>query len=353
MLNYSLINIALNRVASDESGAMKKSTINTHDPISVLVTGGTGFIGSRLVSLLTAQDHVRVSLFVKEKEIILPAGVTIHTGDFLENDLFDSLTGALQGVEIVFHLAAEKRNADYMEKVNVDATRHLLEACCAAGVKALVYVSSISVIGKHAVGTVDETTPCNPITEYGRTKYEAEKLVLGYSNRLRVVALRPADVFGDGDPEQHLRNLCSTIKNGQFIYIGRRDVWQNYIYVEDCARACVELGFRLLEGSIPSGNVYIFSDPCRLSDLVDSIAGFLRVPAPKRTLALWFGWFLASLGEILLRLTGKNVPISWSRFKAMNNSVVYNSDRFKQIVGKEPFIGWREGIRRMVEWYEI
>ena len=317
--------------------------------IKVLVTGGTGFIGSRLVSLLNSTGDYQVQVLARRQEVRLPSGVICHVGDLLDPHPLETI---LSGIRIVFHLASVKRDITRMRSVNVEGTRRLLEASRAAGVKAFVYVSSAAVIGNAGQTIISEDTPCHPEPEYGRTKYKAEKLVLGYAHDMRVVALRPTDVFGDGDPEQHLRTLWHTIKTRRFIYLGRRDACQNYVYVEDCAFACMRLGQLLWDGQLPGGRVYFLSDPCPLHDMVDTIADLLNVPRPNLVLPQWIGWPLAFLSEGLSRLLGVRIPFSISRMKAMSNSVLYDSSKVRQVLGQEAFIGWREGLGRTIEWYE-
>jgi nucleoside-diphosphate-sugar epimerase len=316
--------------------------------INVLVTGGTGFIGRRLVSLLYSSGSYQVYVLSREAEIDLPEGAVSYIGDLLDSDLLEHI---LPNVEIVFHLAGEKHDVSLMHRVNVNGTKRLLAAGCAAGVKAFVYISSASVVGRNNSEIVTEATPCHPITEYGCTKYAAEKLVLSYQGKMPVVVLRPVSVFGDGDPEKRLQTLWRTIKSGRFFYLGNKYSIVNRVYVEDCALACLHLGQYLLDKEISNGNVYFLSDPRYLYEMVDLIADYVHVKSPKLILPAWLGWIFAWIGDRISRL-GITFPLTVSRMEAMTDTTLYKSSKLRSLLTNISFVGWKDGVRRTIEYYE-
>ncbi|MFZ6031492.1 MAG: NAD-dependent epimerase/dehydratase family protein [Chloroflexota bacterium] len=320
------------------------------EKVNTLVTGATGFIGKRLVSQLLQIPSYRVAIFTRQVQPAFSTDVRLFHGDMMD---VSALRDAVSSVDVVFHVAGNKRDESQMQAINVNGTHNLLEASVKAGVKAFVFLSSAGVVGSHPADMiVRETISCHPQNEYEHSKYEAEKMVLAYADKMQVVALRPTNVFGDSDPEKHLKVLWRTIKLGQFIYIGDKEARQNYVYVEDCAIACVHLARLLLTGQVRNGEIFFLSDTFALHELVNSIADFLEVKRPGLFLPKQIGWLLAAFGESLSRVSGRQLPLSMGRWMAMNNLIVYDSSKIRQLIPHENFVGWREGIRRMIEWYE-
>lgn len=177
----------------------------------VLVTGATGFVGSALVrALLKREDEVHV--LVRQRRPPYPnledLPVKAHHGD-IEYPV--SLQEAIRGIDIVFHAAAVyqffpwwKKKVPAIYKINIDGTKHVLDAAKRANVKRFVYTSSIITIGKTVDGRPsDENTPYEAgqfKSHYARSKYEAEKLVLAAAkNGLSAVVVNPGIVIGERD----------------------------------------------------------------------------------------------------------------------------------------------------------
>src|SRR5579864_350900 len=151
----------------------------------LFLTGGSGFIGSRLAPLAVANGHaVTVVTAVNNAaertrcEALAKAGIQVR-----EAPLEDAgaLASALQGHDAVIHLAAAQHEAgkpeSYFHQVNVEGTRRLLELAEQAGIRRFVHGSTIGVYGSAAAGSLDESSPLAPDNPYGRTKAAAEELV--------------------------------------------------------------------------------------------------------------------------------------------------------------------------------
>jgi len=169
----------------------------------VLVTGGSGFIGSHLVEILLAQGHAVRCLLRDPGRPRWLAGlpVEIQRGDCTDPA---SLISAVQGVEQVFHLAGvtrARRRRDYFLH-NLRGTGNLLRACATADnpPRRFVFLSSQAAAGPSRDGRplTEDDAPA-PLTAYGLSKLAAEKAVLGYAHRLPTVVLRPSTVYGPRD----------------------------------------------------------------------------------------------------------------------------------------------------------
>ena len=169
-----------------------------------LVTGAAGFVGSHLCDELLAGGHTVVGLdayvpyYPREIKEANLAGALRHANFFFhEIDLgVDGLEPALQGVDVIFHLAAQAgllRSWDEFDTYltcNVQATQRLLQTAGAAGVKHFINISTSSVYGRFATG--NEESPLEPVSPYGITKLAAENLCRAYAERtgLAVTTLR-------------------------------------------------------------------------------------------------------------------------------------------------------------------
>ncbi|HYM23133.1 MAG TPA: NAD-dependent epimerase/dehydratase family protein, partial [Vicinamibacterales bacterium] len=165
----------------------------------VFVTGGTGFIGSRLVARLVGAG-VSVRVLTRNPSARIGDVDVVH-GDICD---FDTVARACEGTDTVFHLAgtAHDRAArgDWTRHrvVAVDGARTVIEAAHRAGASRFVFASSLAVFGPVEGGPHDEETPARPASPYGRAKLEAEDVLRTAAARMgmHVAVLRPAMVYG-------------------------------------------------------------------------------------------------------------------------------------------------------------
>lgn len=166
--------------------------------MTTLVTGGSGYFGSFLVSRLTERGHA-VRVLDLHDAADRPMGV-----DFVRGDIRDpaAVRRALRGVEIVFHAVAQvplARDRALFRSVNVDGTGILLDEAERAGVAKVVYVSSSAVFGVPASNPVTRSTPPAPAEDYGRAKLAGEQLCTAATTRgLDVSVVRPRTILGHG-----------------------------------------------------------------------------------------------------------------------------------------------------------
>lgn len=315
------------------------------------VTGGTGFIGRHLVTSLV-KHNARVRVLTRRPEIVgrfWPKGdVEPWAGDLT---VPKTLRGFVNNARVVYHLAGEARDTDCFDVVNVAGTRNLLEACYDQKLTRFVHLSSTGVIGARFAGVVDECTPCHPRGAYERSKYAGEQMVLALSKKSQVPAtvIRPPNVFGEGRPQNGDLWLAwlRAIQKGRFRFFGTRDSVANYVYVGDVVRACLLVA----SSEKATGKIYIVSDSCPLRNFVGAAAEFLGVGMPG-TLPIWFGYAAAAAFEITGKLASFSPPLTVSRVRALANRWMYSSKKLREELGYEPDVGWREGLRRTVEWYK-
>ncbi len=195
----------------------------------ILVTGGTGFIGSHLLDKLSALgEPARCLLRRKARPRRLPAGIEAVYGDLIGGE---GVEEAVRGADTVIHLAGVTKALaarDYYAG-NVRATETLLRALAGRAIR-LVHVSTLAAIGPSRDGTpVDEDSPPRPLTHYGKSKLEAERVVRALAPD--AVIVRPPVVYGPRDTD--VFQLLRSISNGWVLEIGGGERWFSAIYVGD------------------------------------------------------------------------------------------------------------------------
>ncbi len=207
------------------------------DGMTVLVIGGAGFIGSRLTKLLVHRGHA-VSVLDKQSR---PSDVD-HLRQYFQADIRNpqELTSALPGFDLVYNLAAEHqdnvRPLSLYFDVNVTGAKNVCEAAKAAGVKRLIFTSSVAVYGAQP-HPMNELAEHKYVNEYGRTKHLAEKefqtwLDSAPDHLLTIV--RPTVVFGPGN-RGNVYNFLRQIKHGPFFMFGDGANVKSMAYVDNMA----------------------------------------------------------------------------------------------------------------------
>ncbi|HLJ93374.1 MAG TPA: NAD-dependent epimerase/dehydratase family protein [Gemmataceae bacterium] len=166
---------------------------------SILVTGGTGFIGGRLAERLAFEAQADVRLLVRDwRHAVWASRLPAR---FLEGDITDpdALAKAMDGCEVVFHCVGVGGDPETCRRINRDGTLRVLEAARAAGVRRLVYLSSVAVHGPKPPENADEKTPLvRTGNAYADSKIDAEEVIAAFTaaHPQSVVILRPTFVWG-------------------------------------------------------------------------------------------------------------------------------------------------------------
>ena len=207
----------------------------------IIVTGGTGFVGRRVVDMLVEQDHdlTAIARPTSDTGHMESLGVTIVRGELYDVDF---LAEAMKGFQQLHHMASLIDNSwarpeDYYRS-NVTATRAVYEAAEKAGVRDSVYTSSISVMGPQPAGSVitENTQPQQGFLHvYGHSKYLAENEAFSFTDHgIRVMAINPPLIYGPGD-----RNLYPDVASfirGEDIGPIDPEHHNSYVHVDDVAR---------------------------------------------------------------------------------------------------------------------
>ncbi len=240
------------------------------EEITICVTGGSGFLGSRIVrELCDPSSPVRPSRIVVY-DLVPPPEKIAGDVDFVQGDVLDSdlLEQTLSGIDVVFHTAAVvdwgTKPPSEVIRVNVEGTRRVAEACRKKSVRVLVATSSLdATFSGRDLLDVDENLPYprrHP-NAYCRSKMEAELIVKkAHEDGLAACSLRPADIYGEGDP-YHIPPLLDMVRSGFYVRIGDGSAKSQHAYVGNVAVAHIQAAASFLNGrSGHGGRSYFITD---------------------------------------------------------------------------------------------
>jgi nucleoside-diphosphate-sugar epimerase len=275
--------------------------------------------------------------------------------DAVPGDLGDpeSVARAADGAAVVYHIAATYREAGQpaaaYRAVNVEGTRHVLEAARAAGAGRVVHCSTGGVHGHIERPPATEDAPLNPGDVYQETKLEAEVLAREYgrTHQLDVVIARPIGIYGPGDTR--FLKMFRGLARGRFPMLGSGDVFYHLTYIDDLVE-----GFRLC-GEVPAatGRTYILAGPryTTLNELVRLVATELSVEPPRWRWPVWPFWTAGLLCEAICVPLRIEPPLYRRRVDFYTKSRAFDTTRARTELAFVPTIDLAEGIRRTAAWY--
>ena len=323
----------------------------------LLVTGGTGFIGSHLAEegRRRGADVVVLGLTGRPEEqanaaLLSRMGAEVLSGSITDAEL---CRRAARGATHIFHLAVAMREGGkgdaFFESINLDGTRHLLEAASVERVERFVYCSTIGIYGHQAPGITREDSPLAPGNIYERTKVSAELLVRDFAEHCGVpsVIVRPADVYGPRD--QRLLKLFKGVAGGRFPLFGSGKGRRHMVYVDDVVSAFFKACER--DEAVGEGFIVAGPSPCTLRELLGEIthATGSRRYGVRLPLAPMLG--LAAAVEDVSAALGIDPPIYRRRMDFFHSDSEFDTSRARRVLDWEPKVDLREGIRRTLEDY--
>jgi UDP-glucose 4-epimerase len=322
----------------------------------ILVTGGTGAVGPRVVQALHAAGYrVRILALEAPGYGLLPEGIELHLGDVTDSGKVKS---AMEGSDAVIHLAAllhimnpppqlKKR----YEEINVGGTAKVAETAFRLGVKRVILFSTIAVYGESAGRVITEDSAPHPDTFYAQTKLKAERIVLDAKRsdgKSLGTVLRLAAVYGSRIKGNYQR-LLKALARGRFIPIGPAHNRRTLIYDRDVGRAAV----LAVEHPAAEGKIYNVSDGefHTLGRIIAAMCESLDRNPPHLSLPIEPVRFLAGILEDLAGMAGLNSPICRATVDKYTEDVAVSGERIQRELGFVPqynlSAGWRETIQEM------
>jgi len=311
--------------------------------LKVVVTGGSGFIGTRLVEVLLREKH-DVLIFDKAQSLVYPELVTI--GDVRD---VNSMIDAFKGADVIYNLAAEHADnvtpKSLYADVNVKGAENVVIAAKANDVKRIVFTSTVAIYGRQQLH-LDEKCSANPVSEYGITKWDAEKVFRKWAeddSNNSLIVIRPAVVFGEKN-RGNVYRLMEQIANGKFLMIGEGKNKKSMGYVGNISLFLASK----IDAEIGVDTFNFAGKPDLTSEeIVNIIKDELKISSNTIHVPEWIGLAGGSMFDILSKITGKKYPISSVRVKKFTSDTTISTDKLMNSGFKDAF-DLEEGLRRMI-----
>ncbi len=318
---------------------------------TAFVTGGSGFIGGRLIERLRADGHDVRALARSEKaaEAVRARGAEPVSGDL---DDVAALRSGAEGCELAFHAAAalgDWGKREEFERVNVQGTRNVLDACATAGVRRFVHVGTeAALLAGQPLVEVDETAPLRPDSPalYSSTKAKAEQLVLAASrDGFETVVVRPRFVWGRGDTSL-LPTIIEMVRGGKFAWVGGGHHLTATTHVDNTVEGLV-LG---AQRGRP-GNAYFVTDgdPVEFRQFLSDMLSTQSVQPPTRSIPAALAGPLAGASETAwsaLPLPGRP-PLTRFAYWVSGLECTIRIDKAREQLGYEPVKTREQGLAEM------
>jgi nucleoside-diphosphate-sugar epimerase len=307
--------------------------------MNILVTGGRGFIGKRLVEALMQKGFQFDVL--SRSEVDDPTSrdrsTVLIKGDLIDPQFdFEVLASKY---DVIFNCSGELHDEALMQSLHVDAIKHFVRACkvMAKSQNKSIHWVQLSSVGAYGPSrpvanverVVTEETLTNPIGMYEVTKTLADELIIQASKDgwFTYSILRPSNVFGKDMPNSSIRQLGRMIRSNLFFYIGKPGAVSNYVHVDDVAEALALCGF----DSRAKNQVFNLSNDCPQEHVFGAMAIALASSEPKirinerliRFFVFLFSWL-------------KWFPLKKSRVEALVNRTHYPNDKIHKLLGFVP-----------------
>ncbi len=310
----------------------------------IALVGASGFIGTRLIELIGKENCYNIDKNPSEKYNDI---TTIQ--DIREKNLENVLPVS---TDTVILLAAEHRDdvspISLYYEVNVNGTRHVLDAMDKQGISSIIFISSAAVYGLNKKNP-DEQFPPDPFSHYGKSKWQAEKILHEWQQKDPVnkslTIIRPTVAFGEKN-QGNVHNLLRQIASGRFLMIGRGKNRKSMAYVGNVAafiKFCIETkepGFRVLN--------YTDQPDLTMNELVLQAEESLNRRLPSLRLPYWIGMSGGLIFDLVSRISGRKFSISSIRIKKFCATTQFDASLAHSIGFEAPFT-LAEGLDRTLK----
>ncbi|MEZ5009752.1 MAG: NAD-dependent epimerase/dehydratase family protein [Chitinophagales bacterium] len=276
------------------------------------------------------------------------------------------LDKAFQNVEVVYHNASvidwNPNGSPLLEKVNVQGTQNVIDACVRNGVPKLVYTSSMDVVyGGKPIKNGDESLPYpeHHLDPYSESKTKAEKLVLKANGRkdgeveLTTCSLRVTGIYGEHDTVKY-PIIMQTYRDGKMRRMGSGKSLFSNLYAGNAAHAHILAAESLTPNSVAAGNSYFLTDhePQNFFDIIEEMGDRLGYKMPKGKVPYWLIITIAVIGETIAKWTKAKKPPLLTIYgaKATCLDLYFNHDKITKDLGYQPIYTYEEGLNNTINW---
>jgi len=335
-----------------------------------LITGGAGFLGKAIVEELLTDLKSDLNSEIRVLDIRNPEADWIDRVTFIRGDIRNKalLNEACKGVDIVIHTAAlidwGTKTEKEVTEINTGGTENLIHASRVNKVPYFIYTSSLDAIfnGK-SMENIDESVsyPVKPVNAYCKSKQLAEEVVRNAnSDALKTCILRPADIYGEGDP-YHVGSLIKMAKDGFYVRLGNGKSVCQHVYVRNMAHAHLQVAKAFMNKNLKvEGETYFITDgPAqnffKFYEQVVAGAGY-KIWPKNFWLPFWLAYSIASMVEFIAFLISpiKKYNPKFSRFAVIYtcSNFTFTSEKAKKDFGYQPKYTVEETLHRTINHYK-
>lgn len=303
--------------------------------MKIAITGGSGFIGTRLIEALKQDGHDTIIVDIADRAPV----------DILHQE---KLNQAVAGCDAIYHLAAAHRDDVFPRSIyyetNGQGTQNVITAAQANNIKHIIFTSTVAVYALNS-GTPNEDSKVDPFNDYGKSKLEAEQYLKKWAaenENNKATIIRPVVVFGENN-RGNVHTLINQIARGKFLMIGRGNNKKSMAYVGNVAaflKHCL---------NDKTSALYNYADKpdFETRELTDVIYHSLNVKKSNFYLPYAVGMTAGYAFDVLARITGKSLPVSSIRVKKFCADTTVGADKIKD-TGFVPQYSLSEGVGRMI-----
>lgn len=316
------------------------------DKMRILITGGSGFIGTYLVNSLLKENVNVLNIDIKEPQV--PGHENFWRAcDILDNTLLQKIFTDYKPTHVIHLAARTDTDSDILKDydVNITGTKNLLESIKSTlSVKQVIITSTQFVNQYHGSPKHDEDFA--PHTVYGESKVLTEQLTRNADLKCVWTIIRPTNIWGPRHP-RYVKEFWQVLKRGRYIHPnGGKPVIRSYGYVGNIVYQIIKI--LTSESEKINGQVFYVGD--QPIDLYDYVNEFSKKLTGKKVKVIpkFFIKIIALNGD-LLKLVGIKFPITSSRFVSMTTSNSAPMDKTFEVLGSPPY-SLNEGVKETTEW---
>lgn len=311
----------------------------------VLVTGATGFLGSRLAEILADQEKAIVTGIGRNLDrvgYLRDKGVDLKKVDLLNSEALKSI---VNGQDYVFHSAAAlEGDHETGQKINVDATRTLVEFSGKAEVSRFIHVSTVGVYDMPQTGAIDESTPLavNHPSMYARSKARAEEVAkqMADETNIDLAIVRPSMIYGPGHGIWS-EGMFNLIQKDKPVYIGEGSTHFLPVYVDDVVQALILCA----KSQDAVGEAFNISH--EVTDWKSFMGHYAEIVG-KDTKGIPL--FLAQLMVWANKIPGVSTPIDKGFVEMMNSTNTFPTHKAERLLGWKAKTSLKEGLKLTTDW---
>lgn len=327
-----------------------------HDFLSMLmknkalVTGANGFVGSNLVRALLKKDYDVTCMVRRTSNLSSLEGLSVSY-KYVDYNSIPLLQDACRGQQIVFHIAAKVR--ELTEKryfdANVEVTRNLLEAIKSGSVEKFVFLSTQAAAGPaDGLNPKTETCECNPVSYYGKSKLEAERVVRE-ACFVPWIIIRSPSVYGPCDRD--FLQYFKLVKNHLAPLAGFKKKYLSLVYVEDLVHMIIDAAEnKLVDNEIffaGDGNIYV------LQDFMKAVEHAMGSKALTMHIPIFLSYILALFNEGMKHFTKRQAIINMQKVKEMKQYYwLCSIEKAQKLLNYRPHNSLQEGVNKTYQWYK-